>query len=46
MSRQWEEEKPEVGTKQEQLRVGVDRVEHHRIRWKRVLGENGGDVTC
>lgn len=46
MGRQKEEEKPEVETKQEQLRRGVDREKHHRIRWKHVLEEDEKDVKC
>lgn len=36
MGTQKEEEKPEVETKQEQLRREVDRAKHHRIRVKHV----------
>ena len=46
VGRQKEEEKPEVETKWEELRRGVDRVKHHRIRWKHVLKENEECVKC
>ena len=46
VDRQKEEEEPEVETKQEPPRRGLDRRKHHRIRWKHVLEENDDGAKC